>query len=212
MLLLNREIVTTGEMDKIMPIIQEAIAMVRAAGIPMNAYAGASGFVSGTIVFTAQYESTAARAAAQSKLFNQAWFDLYRKILAFVPQNLPQREDMMFNFARGGDEIVEIPMGTIFNSTYFTLASPANFPKALAWANEMAEVGKKITGNDSSVLYSIYGPLGIIGMVEGYENFAKADEARAKVLANAEWMPKFLEGGMFAMPGTIFRKQIVKIA
>ena len=49
-------------------------------------------------------------------------------------------------------------------------------------------------------------------MVEGYENFAKADEARAKVLANAEWMPKFLEGGMFAMPGTIFRKQIVKIA
>ena len=212
MLLFNREIVTTGEMDKIAPIIQEAIAMARAAGIPMSAYAGASGFVSGTIVFTAQYESTAARAAAQSKLFNQAWFDLNRKILAFVPQNLAQREDIIFNFVRGGDEIVEIPMGTIFNSTYFTLASPANFPKALALSNEMAEINKKITGNDSSVLYSVYGPLGIIGTVTGYKNFAQADEARAKALASAEWMPKFLEGGQFAMPGTVFQKQIVKIA
>jgi hypothetical protein len=212
MLLFSREIVTTGEMDKIMPIIQEAMAMARAAGIPMSAYAGANGYVPGTISFGAQYESTAARAAAQAKLFNQAWFDLNRKILAFRLEGQPQREDMMFNFVRGGDEIVEIPMGTVFNQTYFTLASPANFPKALAWANEMAEVGKKITGNDSSVLYSIYGPLGIMGMVAGYENFAQADEARAKALASAEWMPKFLEGGMFAMPGTVFQKQIVKIA
>jgi hypothetical protein len=39
MLLFTREIVTTGEMDKIMPIIQEAMAMAKAAGIPMSAYA-----------------------------------------------------------------------------------------------------------------------------------------------------------------------------
>ena len=212
MLLFTREIVTTGEMDKIMPIIQEAMAMARAAGIPMSAYAGANGHVPGTISFGAQYESTAARAAAQAKLFNQAWFDLNRKILAFRLEGQPQREDMMFNFVRGGDEIVEIPMGTVFNQTYFTLASSTSFPKALAWANEIAEVGKKITGNDSSVLFSIYGPLGIIGMMSAYENFAKADEARAKLIANAEWMPKFLEAGQFAMPGTRFQKQIVKIA
>lgn len=212
MLLFTREIVTTGEMDKIMPIIQEAMAMAKAAGIPMSAYAGANGHVPGTISFGAQYESTAARAAAQAKLFNQAWFDLNRKILSFVPQNLAQREDMMFNFVRGGNKVVEIPMGTVFNQTYFTLASSASFPKALAWANEMAEASKKATGSDPIVLSSVYGPLGIIGMMSAYENFAQADEARAKALASAEWMPKFLEGGQFAMPGTVYQKQIVKIA
>ena len=39
-------------------------------------------------------------------------------------------------------------------------------------------------------------PLGrsILGMFAGYANVAQIDEARAKLSANAEWFPKFIEG------------------
>ncbi len=56
------------------------------------------------------------------------------------------------------------------------------------------------------------GTLGQIGYFAGYANAAQIDEARAKLAANAAWFPKFMEGGKFAMPGTVVQRHIVKIA
>jgi flagellar M-ring protein FliF len=40
----------------------------------------------------------------------------------------------------------------------------------------------------------------------------KINEARAKLAANAAWFPKFMEGGKFAMQGSVVQRHIVKIA
>ena len=41
---------------------------------------------------------------------------------------------------------------------------------------------------------------------------AQVDEARAKLAANAQWFPKFMEGGKFAIPGSVMQRHVVKIA
>ena len=87
-----------------------------------------------------------------------------------------------------------------------------DFLGVINWMNEFAELTKSITGVDSNIIVSTYGALGRIGMFAGYANVAQIDEARAKLSANAEWFPKFMEGGKFAMPGSVMQQHIVKIA
>ena len=71
---------------------------------------------------------------------------------------------------------------------------------------------KQITGIDTNVLHTIYGKLGDVTMLTGMANAAAVDEYRAKLMASAEFMPKFLEGAQYAIPNTIVQRQLVKIA
>jgi len=70
----------------------------------------------------------------------------------------------------------------------------------------------KITGVDSNILHSIYGVLGGLGMLTGFQNAAAVDEYRSKLAANSEALPKFLEVGQYALAGTVLQRHIVKIA
>ena len=82
----------------------------------------------------------------------------------------------------------------------------------LKWMNELVELGKKITGVDANIVHTLFGTLGSVGYFAGYANPAQIDEARAKIAANADWFPKFLEGGKYATSGTVVQRHIVKIA
>ena len=76
----------------------------------------------------------------------------------------------------------------------------------------MAAKGYKITGIDSQICHSLYGTLGEVGYLTFFANAEQIDEVREKVLANAEWLPKFLEGGKYSIPGTVMQRHMVKIA
>ena len=54
--------------------------------------------------------------------------------------------------------------------------------------------------------------LGDVLMLAGLPNAAAGDERRAKLMASAEFMPKFLEGGQYALAGSVMQREIVKIA
>jgi hypothetical protein len=210
MLLFNREIQTSGDFEKLMPIIQESISIANGVGVPLNAWAGSNGCVPGTLVFGAVYESLAARAAATAKLQStKSWWEMGRKFNEFVVSAQP---DNIYNFVRGGSTGAEIPNGTVVQQNYFQIAQGGDFLAALKWMNELVDLGKNITGVDSNIVHTLFGTLGAIGYFAGYANAAQIDEVRAKIAANTEWFPKFLEGGKFAMAGTVVQRHIIKIA
>ena len=105
-----------------------------------------------------------------------------------------------------------IPIGTVIQQNYFQIASGADFLATLKWMNELVDLGKQITGNDAAIIHTLFGTLGTVGYFTGYANAAQIDEARAKIAANAEWFPKFLEGGKYAGSGTVVQRHMIKIA
>ena len=210
MLLFNREIQTSGDFEKLMPIIQESISIARSVGVPLNAWAGSNGCVSGSVSFGAMYESLAARAEGTAKLQStKSWWEMGRKFREFVVSIQP---DNIYNFVRGGVAGMEIPIGTVIQQNYFQIASGADFLATLKWMNELVDLGKQITGNDAAIIHTLFGTLGTVGYFTGYANAAQIDEARAKIAANAEWFPKFLEGGKYAGSGTVVQRHMIKIA
>ena len=82
----------------------------------------------------------------------------------------------------------------------------------LKWATEYAELTKTITGVDTNVLNSVYGRLGDVLMLASLPNSAAGEDRRAKLMASAKFMPKFLEGGQYALAGSVMQREIVKIA
>ena len=211
MLLFHREIQTTGDLPAMMPLVQEFVAIAKSVGVPLHVWAGSNGCVAGTMQFNTMYESLAARADGTAKLMAaKGWWETLRKFREYAVSSQP---DNIYNYVRGGTEIVEIPVGTIIQQNYFQLnATGGDFLAALKWMNEFADLTKSITGVDANIIHTIYGTLGQMGYFAGYANAAQIDEVRAKVTANAEWFPKFLEGGKFAMPGSVMQRHVVKIA
>jgi hypothetical protein len=49
-------------------------------------------------------------------------------------------------------------------------------------------------------------------MITGFPNFEAIDASRAKAVASAEWMTKYMEAGKFAMAGTVMARLMVKVA
>lgn len=211
MLLFYREIQTTGDLPAIMPLVKEFVGIAKSVGVPLQALAGSNGCVAGTLAFSANYESLAARAEATAKLTAaKGWWETARKFREYAISSQP---DLICNYVRGGTANVEIPDGTVVQQNYFQLnATGGDFLAAIKWMTEYVELTKSITGVDTSIIHSIYGTLGQIGGIAGYANAAQVDEARAKLAANAEWFPKFTEGGKFAIPGSVMQRHVVKIA
>jgi hypothetical protein len=211
MLLFNREIQTIGDLPAIMPLVQEFVGIAKSVGVPLQAWLGTNGCVAGSMAFSANYESLAARADGTAKLMAaKGWWETLRKFREYAVSSEP---DNIYTYVRGGTTGVEIPVGTVIQRNYFQMGTAGgDFLGVINWMNEFAELTKSITGVDSNIIVSTYGALGRIGMFAGYANAAQIDEARAKTAANAEWFPKFLEGGKFAMPGSVMQQHIVKIA
>lgn len=211
MYLFNRLLVTSGDMEAVMPAVHEVAAvMKREAGVPFNVWVGGNGFVTGTIGFSVAYESLAARAQVTAKLSSsKAWWAAGRNLRALASSVEP---DTIYRYIHGGTMGAGIPLGTIVTQNQMQLAQGGDWMAAVKWALEYAEVCKKITGTDTNVMHSVYGKLGEIVMLTGSSNAAAADERSAKLLASAEFMPKFLEGSQHAMAGSVMQRQIVKIA
>ena len=211
MYLFNRLLVTSGDMEAVMPAVHEVAAvMKREAGVPFNVWVGGNGFVTGTIGFSVAYESLAARAQVTAKLSSsKAWWAAGRNLRALASSVEP---DTIYRYIHGGTMGAGIPLGTIVTQNQMQLAQGGDWMAAVKWALEYAEVCKKITGTYTNVMHSVYGKLGEIVMLTGSSNAAAADERSAKLLASAEFMPKFLEGGQHAMAGSVMQRQIVKIA
>ena len=210
MYLFNRAIYTNGDMEALMPLFQESIVLMKSAGVSMNVWAGGNGFQFGTVGFSVAYESLAARAAVNAKLgTNKSWWALARKMTEYARSWEP---DTIYQYVRGGTIGTDIPLGTVVNQNQIQTKGPNEWKAAIQWANEHAELCKQITGIDTNVLHTIYGKLGDVTMLTCMANAAAVDEYRAKLMASAEFMPKFLEGAQYAIPETIVQRQLVKIA
>jgi len=79
MYLFNRLLVTSGDMEAVMPAVHEVAAVMKhEAGVPFNVWVGGNGFVTGTIGFSVAYESLAARAQVTAKLSaSKAWWAVF---------------------------------------------------------------------------------------------------------------------------------------
>ena len=191
-----------------MPLVQEVVSIANGAGNPLQAWAGGNGFVAGSIGFSAAFESLAARADAAARLMAaKGLWEVYRKMREHTVSMEP---DTILNYVRGGSLGTAIPVGTVVTQNYFQLAQGADWMATLKWANEFADLNKALTGVDFNIIYSIYGVLGQVGFLAGYQNAAAVDAARAKM--NPEWMAKFLEGSKFATAGTVMQRMMTKIA
>ncbi len=210
MLLSNRTVLTNADLPKMMPILQEFSSICKANDIPLNVWVGGNGYVMGTVVFTVGYESLAERFNSNAKLMkSKDWWEANRKFRDFVISIEP---DTIYSFVRGGVSGPASPLGTIVQAASFQLTQGADWLGALKWADEYAEVSSKISGVDVNVVHTSVGVLGAIGMFSGYANGEDLDVARTKGNASTELMAKFLEGGKFAMAGTVVQRHMVKVA
>ena len=211
MLLFNRSVITTGDMEALMPLVQNLAAIVqKEAGTTVHVWAGGNGFVTGSLGFSIAYETLAARSAVTAKLgASKPWWAANRQFREHVVSMEP---DTINKYIRGGTMGPNIPLGTTVQQTQFQLAQGADWMATLKWVVEYVELTKKITGVDSNILHSIYGVLGGVGMLTGFPNAAAVDEYRSKLIANPDYLPKFLEGGQYALAGTVLQRHIVKIA
>ena len=210
MLLFNRTIQTSGDLPAIMPLLQEITAITKANDVQMNVWVGGNGFTAGTAIFSVGYESLAARAAATSRLMAaKGWWEVNRKMRDHVLSSEP---DTIMNYARGGSLGAAIPVVTVVHTNQFQLVQGADFMGSLKWGNEFAELHTKVTGVEASIVHTIYGVVGGMGMITGFQNFEAIDASRAKAVASAEWMTKYMEAGKFAMAGTVMARLMVKVA
>ena len=211
MYLLNRMVVTHGDMEAVMPVVQEVAAVMKhEAGIPFHVWAGGNGFVTGTIGFSVAYESLAARAEVTAKLAaSKAWWAAGRNLRALANSVEP---DTLYRYTLGGTMGAGIPLGTVVTQNQFQLAQGADWIVFVNWAHEYAELCKKITEIETHVLSTCYGKLGELTMLTGLPNAAAADERSAKLMASAVAMPKFLECTKYALAGSVMQRQLVKIA
>ena len=211
MLIFYREMVTNGDPEQVMPIVQELAALGKKHGVPLNIWSGSNGHVFGTMGVSVRYESLSARAAAGAKLYADKQFLAATRRLQEVMIGAPG-PDMINNIIRGGEGNQEIPLGTVVTQNQFQLANSGDFLKALTHLNELADLVKKLVGIDPMIGHTMYGPLGGLGTLSAYANFAQVDEVVAKLLVSDEYMTKFLEGGKYALPGSSMQRQVVKIA
>ena len=210
MLLFNRTVQTNGDLPALMPLFQEITGITKANDVPMNVWVGGNGFVAGTVTFSVAYESVAARAAATSRLMAaKGWWEVMRKLREYVTSGEP---DIIASYIRGGSLGTAIPVGTIVQSNSFQLAQGADWMGTLKWANEFADMHTKMTGDDMSIVHTIYGVLGGVAMIVGYPNAEAIDASRAKISTSVEWMTKFLEGGKFTTAGTVMQRLMTKVA
>ena len=208
MLLLNRTVVTTGDMPAIMPVVQEVVNIANGVGVPLQAWVGGNGYLTGSLSFSVAYESLAARADATAKLAAaKGWWEANKKLREYMVSFEP---DTIYNYVRGGSLGTAIPLGTVVTQNSFQLAQGADWMATLKWANEFADKNKEVTGVDTNILHTVYGVLGQVGFLAGYPNAAAIDAVRAKL--TPEWMSKFLEGSKFAMTGTAMQRTLTKIA
>jgi len=90
MLLFNREIQTTGDLPAIMPLVQEFVGIAKSVGVPLQAWLGSNGCVAGSMAFSANYESLAARADATAKLMAaKGWWETARKFREYAVSSEP---------------------------------------------------------------------------------------------------------------------------
>lgn len=210
MLLFNRTVLTGGDLPTLMPLFQQIAEITKANDVPMNVWVGGNGFVAGTAVFSVGYESIAARSAATTRLMAaKGWWEVNRKLREHVISAEP---DTIASYIRGGSQGTAIPVGAIVQSNSFRLAQGADWMGTLTWANEFAEMHTKMTGDDMSIVHTIYGVLGGVAMISGYPNAEAIDASRAKISTSVEWMAKFLEGGKFATAGTVMQRHMIKVA
>ena len=166
MYLFNRLIVTSGDMEAVMPAVHEVAAVMKhEANVPFNVWVGGNGFVTGTIGFSVAYESLAARAQVTAKLSSsKAWWAAGRNLRALASSVEP---DTIYRYIHGGTMGAGIPLGTVVTQNQMQLAQGGDWMAAVKWALEYAEVCKKITGTDTNVMHSVYGKLGEIVMLTG---------------------------------------------
>ena len=210
MYIFTRIVETDGEMDVVLPTVMELQKVASdVAGLNVVAWSGGLGFRNGTLMFSVAYERVSDRAAATGKLAgSKAWADANRQLIPHIRSVEP---DVLAQIIKGGSIGGQIPAGAVINSIQSRLAAGADWAACLQWAVEQAEINEKLCGVPGNVAYAVYGELGTINMYTGFPNAEAAEAARDAWVSSPEWMEHFLNGGAFAMEGSVLSRQLTKI-
>ena len=102
MLLFNRLVVTTGDMEALMPLVQNLAAIIqKEAGTTVHVWAGGNGFVTGSLGFSIAYETLAARSAVTAKLgASKPWWAANRQFREHVVSMEPIPSTDTYRVAR----------------------------------------------------------------------------------------------------------------
>ena len=211
MLLMYRMFVTNGDMVSVLPIMQEIVAIVReVTGVPIHAWSGSNGYVSGTAAISIAYNSLAERSEAMAKLgSSKSLWAANQQLRKFT---LNSDADVIYQYVRGGSLGPNIPLGTIVAEIQLQLAQGDDWLSTFKWANEFASLCKETTGIETSVMHSIFGVLGALRMLTGFNNAGAVDKHRLALDANPEYLAKFYEGTKYAVTGSVTQRHLVKIA
>ena len=105
-----------------------------------------------------------------------------------------------------------IPLGAIVAEIQLQLARGDDWLSTFKWANEFASLCKETMGIETSVMHSIFGVLGALRMLTGFNNAGAVDKHRLALDANPEYLAKFYEGMKCAVTGSVTQRHLVKIA
>ncbi|MEK7423507.1 MAG: hypothetical protein AAB131_06645 [Actinomycetota bacterium] len=196
MLLYSRVVTAQGSPRRILAYALEATAYVNAnSPLEVTCWSGGFGYPGGTVIIGAFVESQAALASALGGLIAQ---DGFNAMIEAGP--VSSRSDMLREVVHGQPSGPP-PIGAV--ATVTTAAAVIDrLADATVWAVEIAQHVESVTGSPVAVLADVYGQMGTLTWIGTGDDAAAADDARAKLRANASYVAK-LEGsrGLF-VPGT----------
>ncbi len=209
MLLFSRVATLTGSPRRVMPWAANITEYVNAHGsIPVTCWAANFGYPIGTVAWSALVESQAQLVAGTSQLLaDDGYLDLLEKA-----------EDLIAT--PGQDTLRELVYGTpgdppgIGSVAAITtaIAMVDRFADALGWAVEIGQFVETTVGAPMAVFSDVFGTMGTITWILVQPDFAASDAARAKLVADSDYLKKVSGSKELFITGSGHIGQVTRIA
>lgn len=200
MLLSSRLVTLVGSPRQVMPWVMDMTAFVN-ANSPLNAtcWMADYGYPLGTVAWSSIVESQAALAAAFAGLgSNDGYMDRVEAAADMVPT---PGEDTLRELVYFNPDGPATGPGAVANITTAT-AVVDRMADAVGWSIEIAQHVEKVTGTPVAFLTDVYGTMGGVAWISVAENAAAADEGRAKIAADADYLKKITATKDLFIPGS----------
>jgi hypothetical protein len=171
------------------------------ANSPLNAtcWMADYGYPLGTVAWSSIVESEAALATAFAGLGgHEGYMDRVEAAADMVPT---PGQDTLRELVYFNPEGPATGPGAIANITTAT-AVVDRMADAVGWSIEIAQHVEKVTGTPVAFLTDVYGTMGGVAWISVAENAAAADEGRAKMAADADYLNKITATKDLFIPGS----------
>lgn len=200
MLLSSRLVTLVGSPRQVMPWVMDMTEFVNAnSAIDVTCWMADYGYPLGTVAWSSIVESQAALAAAFASLgSNEGYMDRVEAAADMAPT---PGEDTLRELVYFNPEGPANGPGAVANITTAT-AVIDRMADAVAWSVEIAQHVEKVTGTPVAFLTDVYGTMGGVAWISVAESVAAADEGRAKVAADSDYLKMITKTKDIFIPGS----------